>query len=416
MVKDKYNYFLSYKNIFSFFLFLFFLTYVANNYFVIGNFKLFYFFTIILFYIFIVYVFLFNHISVRLIKLLKEDKFFFFFFLITVLTTFINAIIFNYFDNLRFVWFLINLLTILCIYTIIRIIDIKIEQLLKIIFISFTLIFLFDFKESFKILLDGNLYRFTGGFSDPNGECSILLLYIAVTIVLFLKSKKKIIKFVYFFFTFIGVSLLLTTFSRAGIISLSVFFISVLLLNRIKAYKKLFLLLISLVLFIKVISLVPFKNYLTIMSKRFDVSSNLNEYNSAISRVREMKAGLNLLINNPHTIFLGSGFGTTEFEYFKKEFSSDAPITPRIHNTPFALLVEDGIIGIFILTIIFFNILHKLYKQKHDNVSFVVISLIISETVLSMSVWLLYFLPFWLAVFILPKIYLLSINNKNSYD
>jgi hypothetical protein len=292
----------------------------------------------------------------------------------------------------------------------IRLINIKIGQLLKIIFFSFTFVFLFDLKESFKVLLSGNFYRFTGGFSDPNGECSILLLYIAVTIILFFKSQKKIIKFIYLFFTFVGVLLLLTTFSRAGIISLLIFFISIFIFLPVKIYKKV---LVSLSLLVAISAFTPFINYLTIMSLRFDMSNNLNEYNAAMSRVREIKAGFNLLINNPHTLFLGSGFGTTELEYFKKYFSFDTPFTARIHNTPFALLVENGLIGVLILGIIVFNILHRLYKQKNDNVSFIIISLIISEIVLSLSVWLLYFLPFWLAEFVLPKIYLASINNKN---
>ncbi len=115
-----------------------------------------------------------------------------------------------------------------------------------------------------------------------------------------------------------------------------------------------------------------------------------NDINSAYSRIYEIIDSFTMIKKNPEFLFTGIGYSSTSRPfYLLRAFHGPH----RVHNTYFAVFVEQGIVGLIILFFIIMEVVRNLNRRS--------LGLFISVLVLSFFVWNIYFFPFWLITLVI---------------
>jgi hypothetical protein len=126
-----------------------------------------------------------------------------------------------------------------------------------------------------------------------------------------------------------------------------------------------------------------------------------SEVQGGMSRIYEMLAGINNIAEYLPLSLIGCGLGSTEVtSFFSSFFPTYASITPRVHNTYFSVLVENGILGFMLFIFILYKNFKILFRLKNKYPEF--FALFIASLINSLFIWNLYFLPFYVIVFYIP--------------
>jgi O-antigen ligase len=248
-------------------------------------------------------------------------------------------------------------------------------------------------------------YRFEGFFYDPNYLSLINLFCIAVALISYQLQEKKLINKIFLLasplIVIVNSFALIATQSRSGYLS-GVVFLMIILLN-IKNNKKRKVVDI-LIFFILGGTIFKFKDFFfTVWNFGICRFEYLFYDASALSRIHEIKAGLNLLFSKPLHFLIGIGPGVTGVSEYWSRYTTVVGGFGRIHNTYFAILVENGFFGFFLFFALLYSSYRKLLLSPKEYRSSL-FALFIASLFSSMFIWNLYFLPFWFAFLILPEL------------
>ncbi|SDN09083.1 O-antigen ligase like membrane protein [Fictibacillus solisalsi] len=257
--------------------------------------------------------------------------------------------------------------------------------------------------------------RYQGFFNDSNYFNSAIVLFIFF-ILLDLNHTKNlsIIKKVLSVTAVIVLSIItLFTASRSGILALMTFYFFYFLFqlkNRtfIRLFKSfVFLLFILTLSFFLIISvnktfLNDSQQQIKYVMARFSAEEGSSDGNSSFMRINEIRTGLNMMEDNPISLFMGNGIGSTSaIEHFSKYKYYVSLNTTRIHNTFSAVFIEQGIINFIIFLWILFLTFREIRKSKYKNILY---ALFFSQLIIATFIWTILFLPFWISIFIMLSI------------
>lgn len=141
--------------------------------------------------------------------------------------------------------------------------------------------------------------------------------------------------------------------------------------------------------------------YLASLEYRFFSES---EVRGGLSRFYETLAGLNYLVSEFPVSLLGMGLAASELtSFFAKYYPITQGFEPRIHNTFISVLVENGLIGFFIFIYMLYRNSKWILTSEDSRKPFY-IALYVSTLVGSLFIWNLYYLPFYIVIFYIPRI------------
>jgi len=278
-----------------------------------------------------------------------------------------------------------------------------------------------------QMITELKVVRYSGTFSDPNYFSMICLVFISVLAYWNNHTKKEAAGRIFIILnrsliTAYSVALLLT-FSRSGIIGWLIFIISVLVGKVSKGRHRVLEIKVRPILrvlaIICAISLLMvfflsktkiFQMILSYFSLRIFSESDIR---SGLSRLYEITAGLNFYSDRFPLSLIGMGHSMSENvslfrEYYKTQIVS---FYPRIHNTLAAILFEDGLGSFLVFFYIIYRNFYLLLTAKHED-KYIFLGLYLGILLISMFVWSLYFIPFFIAVFWFPV--LISKSDLNS--
>ncbi len=237
-------------------------------------------------------------------------------------------------------------------------------------------------------------FRFQGMYNDPNYLCTSLVVGIYFCSQNFSKTP-IVIKVVSLVAIVYAIYTIMFTQSRGGIIALLCICVFIILRyyksNKIIVISSLIILMFS----ASSIYLQYAENIDNIVS-RFSGEKE-SDRSSADSRLKEINSAFSAIEDYPLTLVLGGGFGVTgkALDYT----SGRGYILPykynnthRIHNTYVAVFFEQGVFAFFIFMIMLAKV--GLSSWRTDKVKF---GLLLSLSLQAMTIWVMPYLPFWLA-------------------
>lgn len=340
-------------------------------------------------------------------KSLRIPTEFIWFFIISEMFSFLGYLVFNIvsydeFTRVLFIQFMFisNFLVLVIVYNFF-----DYEKVFKTLLMAGFFNSFFVLNDIFKMISTGLFVRYTANFEDPNYVNLLFLLYLSALLYFYEREKILIFKIILLLLSLVYITGIFLTFSRSGYIA-TILFLLVYLLSKKRSivyYIKFIFIFIMLLVFVSyiVVSLNIFESIIAMLEWRF---TSPDEVKSGFSRVNEIMAGINFLSEKFPISLIGMGLGTSEVNSFFSMFFINTDLTPRIHNTYVSVFIENGILA-FILFV--YIITHGLKRVKKSNYSAYVYPVYIANLVLSIFVWQLYFLPFYL-VLIIPYL-----RNKN---
>lgn len=208
----------------------------------------------------------------------------------------------------------------------------------------------------------GDSWRLTFPYGDPNYIGFIFGVYFLISLRYF-SEKNRLLSLITILFC---LSILIATGSRGSFIAISiilVFYLVKMLFFR-RNYKFFALILLSVFVFQK-----PINNFITslvIIERILDPrKSDIGAFNS---RFNEIETSLNYFESNPETIIFGNGLSSSSNT---RIFNSNV----RIHNTFAAILFEQGIIGIILIFLVFYEVfLFTRFNNNHFLLFFLIIN------------------------------------------
>lgn len=209
-------------------------------------------------------------------------------------------------------------------------------------------IFLADYSSE-----NGRLVFNSSKTMDPNYFAICLSIIVAILFNNIIRNKKKIISLIFISVVFFVIIL---TGSRSGLITNIVTIIISFVFTKTKRTKKIaivaFLILISFILVVNMDKILPENIF-----QRFSIEYTKND--GGAGRINIWKAGIETFKNaSILREFFGTGFGT--FQYVVTKYHKVA------HNVYIQILVEQGIIGIFIfLSAIIKALLYAIKEKKY---------------------------------------------------
>jgi O-antigen ligase len=240
--------------------------------------------------------------------------------------------------------------------------------------------------------------RFQGIFGGANEFAYMMVLLIYVIYYNFYRYSH--IKFKLFWISILVILhlLVLVTLSRTAIIGLVVFYIFSFpyFHKTLKLWKKILLILIIILLGIYVYELF-FKTF-ELLFNRF---TNSEGSSSLGSRMWEILAAINMLNENPWTIIFGNGTSITGSSIFITYYDGlNGGLGTRVHNAYFALIVENGIVSLLVFLYFIFYMIKKILYLK-NVFKYVLLGFFMFSIAFLGTIYLFYFLPFWLALFLM---------------
>lgn len=228
-------------------------------------------------------------------------------------------------------------------------------------------------------------WRYQGLYNDPN----YLVVSLIVGVFLCLKAFEtfnsiliKIISIVSILFSFY---IILLTQSRGGILAFILFLI-IYIPQLYKKYKK--------ITIITSLILVVFSGNLYI--RFYDTVNNIvirfsgerqSDVNGANSRIFEIEKAIDGIKGMPFYLVFGAGISASGDD--ESLYQNDH----RIHNTPVAVVYENGLISLFLYLMIFWIQTKSLFKR--DKLS---CALLLALFLQSLTIWTITFMPFWLGI------------------
>jgi|GEM_PF-5196589 len=278
-----------------------------------------------------------------------------------------------------------------------------------------------------QMITELKVVRYSGTFSDPNYFSMICLVFISVLAYWNNHTKKEAAGRIFIILNrslIVAYSVaLLLTFSRSGIIGWLIFIISVLVGKVSKGRHRVLEIKVRPIL--RVLAIIYAISLLVVffLSKTKMFQMILSYFNlrmfgesdvrSGLSRLYEIAAGLNFYSERFPLSIIGMGHSMSEDgslfrEYYKTQIVS---FYPRIHNTLAAILFEDGLGSFLVFFYIIYRNFDLLLTAKHED-KYIFLGLYLGILLISMFVWSLYFIPFFIAVFWFPV--LISKSDLNS--
>lgn len=233
------------------------------------------------------------------------------------------------------------------------------------------------------------MYRYQGQYNDPNYFVTSIILGIFFCIQSLKTTRSKVMKLINILSIIYALYTILLTQSRGGILALLIFALCVLytyLRKNIKSFVFVSILLVIAFSFLQGNELVEQ------VQNRFK-GENQNDVSSSMSRFYEAEAAFKGIQQKPIILFIGAGIGTTgeENEYLDS-FTYDNP--HRIHNTLVAVLFENGIIPFVFFCLFLWVIIKQTYRIKDK----IYLGLTLAVIVQSLTIWIIPYIPFWLAM------------------
>lgn len=325
-----------------------------------------------------------------------EDKLFFIFY-ITNLITFFLQIILSYFLNITFP----ALLLISSFFIVLFFSRYPITKLLY--FIWFSMVFSVIICY-FNQPINAWTFRTSGGTEDPNEFATQLLIFISISVYLFLKNKNLV---------FISLSFILFSygFLKAGSMSAFLVFSLIIFLSTLRLiirspsyfinYKSLLLIMTLFILGTQI--------SLTRPEAINNILERTKHTRTADFRIHSWQAGINMIEKN---LLIGVGINQFASNTPKYEEYTLAGSVPEAHNVYIKLFAESGIFAfmsflLFIIYILFHRIKYYFY---HDE--WFLIVMLLSTLLMGLTLSLTYDKYFWLAIAITMNLHYTTRTSK----
>lgn len=253
---------------------------------------------------------------------------------------------------------------------------------------------------------NGFPWRYQGMYNDPNYYVISLIvgLYLCLKVIeTEYKSRflNYLIKIIAILSILVSLYVILLTQSRGGILAFFLFF-AVYIPHFYRVYPKLTII-ICLALIVGSGSIyVRFYDNIQAVTSRFSGESE-SDVNGANSRFVEIEKAFNGIESMPFYLITGAGISASGGEY------SEYQNKYRIHNTPIAVLYENGIFALYL----FISMLWFQAKQLYKN-DFLALALLLAISLQCLTIWTITFLPFWLGLILTIKENF-KIYNNNYY-
>lgn len=249
----------------------------------------------------------------------------------------------------------------------------------------------------FLIINPFKIYRFAGFYGDPNYLAISFIIIILISILYIEIGTYRIFKISCVFSILGSIVLIILGISRAGIIGLGAFLFFYFLYLII--YKK------KIAVFIFALSFILSGTVLTFFSDNIDnvvyrfSAANPGDKSAALSRFEEIDSGLNIIRSSPVNLLFGIGLGNTGtakidysfYGYYNKH---------GIHNSFVKVLIEQGVFSFVLFCYMFFLLYRKIWKG--DSIyKLIFLGFLLAVTIISATVAVTYFLPFFVFLFFL---------------
>lgn len=231
-------------------------------------------------------------------------------------------------------------------------------------------------------------WRFQGMYNDPNYLVTSLIVGIYLCVQAF-SGGKIVIKVISVIAILYALYTIMVTQSRGGTIALLTFALFI----AIKSYRSSKGWTIAVVVLLLVFSTsitVRYAQNIENIAMRFS-GERAGDRSGAMSRFKEMDAGKEVIENHPWVLITGAGYGISGSAKNMLELPYRYNSTHRIHNTPFAVLFEQGVFAFFLLVAMVVLAMKNTWKK--DWIKF---GLLLAVGLQSMTIWLISYLPFWL--------------------
>jgi hypothetical protein len=254
-------------------------------------------------------------------------------------------------------------------------------------------------------------FRYTGFYTDPNYLCTTLILFLFLILFEFISTKRIIIKVLLTIEIVIVFFLISTTLSRSGV------FCTIVLLGLSQwaffKKKKMLTLLVTLFSAFLIVQWQPefINNAVEGFTIRQELSKDDDINSAGRLRIDLSTSGVEYVISHPQYLIQGIGVeGTNHRDSFlgmKKPLGN-----VRDHNTFTSIFTEHGIVGVVCFSMILYSLFIYLKRIPKSTEKRIMIAAIISILFLSLSIYQLYFFPFWFFVYIL---FGLSNSTRNKF-
>lgn len=253
-------------------------------------------------------------------------------------------------------------------------------------------------------------YRYQGFYEDPNYMCTTLLVLFFYLQLLWEMCNKKIVRIIALFEMVVLFFLVTTSISRTGLMCFSLMAIGFFWDNFKK--NKILTIIGGLSVALATLWLAPslveraLENYTMRETENSDTLGHASDLRKEISM-----RGVRFVLNNPTYWILGMGEGATSHAsaipgFHVRTFHGD-------HNTITCCFSEQGMLGLSLMLLMYFNIFRRLRKKKDPRFQKIKLIGTISLCVFivfSMSINQMVYLPYWFMIFTLSNL----AQNENS--
>lgn len=260
----------------------------------------------------------------------------------------------------------------------------------------------------------GVYYRYQGFYEDPNYMCTTLLVLFFYLQLLWEICNKKVIRIGILFEMLVLLFLVTTSISRTGLICFSVMAIGFFGDNFMKNKK----LTIIGVLFVACLTvyLAPSLVEQALANYTMRETENRDTLGHAASLRKEISMrGVNYVLDHPSCWLLGIGEGATAHassfsDFYVRTHHGD-------HNTITCCFSEQGMVGFWLMIMLYYNIFKKLRSSKRDprlkKIKLISMVSLFVFIIFSMSINQMVYLPFWFMIFTLSN---LAQNEDSAYS
>jgi O-antigen ligase len=262
--------------------------------------------------------------------------------------------------------------------------------------------FIYDFAD-----------RFEGTFGGSNEFAYMLVSLIYFVYYSFYRLQNIKMKWLFTIALILLHIVVLITLSRTAILGMFIFYFFAFpyFHRHTPKWKKIMIVVAFLSLFI--FALDSLGKTAELMVERFTGERGAS---SLGSRTFEMLAGVNLLAEHPLTVVFGNGMSISGSEIFPAFYRGMGGLGTRIHNSYFAMITENGLFTIFSFAYFIYFILKQIYFLQ-DDFKYVILGFTVFTISFLSTIYLLYFLPFWMALFMISAhINILDRKNKKKRE
>ena len=259
----------------------------------------------------------------------------------------------------------------------------------------------------------GSYYRFQGFYEDPNYMCTTLLVLFFYLQLLWEMSNRKIVRIGVLFEMLVLFFLVTTSISRTGLVCFLIMAVGFFWDNFIK--NKALTIIGTLLMAFLAICFAPalveqaLENY----TKRETENSDTIGHASNLRKEISMR-GVKFVLTNPIYLIQGMGEGATAHAssipgFYVKTHHGD-------HNTITCCFSEQGILGLSLMILLYFNIFKLLRNKKDPRLQKIKLISTISLCVFivfSMSINQMVYFPYWFMIFTLSN---LAQNENSAYS